>query len=172
MIMRKNRVFGRDCFPPRFEYFGEGNGEKMEWLKVVVDYGVIWILVSLSVLSLGVAIERNMIYKKIAIEDFPDKKSLELELTRKLHLIATIGSNAPYLGLLGTVLGIMLTFYSMGKEGFMDTTKIMTGLALALKATAVGLVVAIPSVVLYNLLLRRAKVIMMKWEIRYGREGN
>lgn len=144
----------------------------MEWLKVVVDYGVIWILVSLSVLSLGVAIERNMIYKKIAIEDFPDKKSLELELTRKLHLIATIGSNAPYLGLLGTVLGIMLTFYTMGKEGFMDTTKIMTGLALALKATAVGLVVAIPSVVLYNLLLRRAKVIMMKWEIRYGREGN
>ena len=144
----------------------------MEWLKVVVDYGVIWILVSLSVLSLGVAIERNMIYKKIAIEDFPDKKSLELELTRKLHLIATIGSNAPYLGLLGTVLGIMLTFYSMGKEGFMDTTKIMTGLALALKATAVGLVVAIPSVVLYNLLLRRAKVIMMKWEIRYEREGN
>jgi biopolymer transport protein ExbB len=144
----------------------------MEWLKEVVDYGVIWILVALSVLSLGIAIERNMIYKKITIEDFPDKKSLELVLTRKLHLIATIGSNAPYLGLLGTVLGIMLTFYTMGKEGFMDTVKIMTGLALALKATAVGLVVAIPSVVLYNLLLRRAKVIMMKWEIRNGREGN
>lgn len=144
----------------------------MEWLKEVVDYGVIWILLALSALSLGVAIERNMIYKKIAIEDFPDKKSLELELTRKLHLIATIGSNAPYLGLLGTVLGIMLTFYTMGKEGFMDTTKIMTGLALALKATAVGLIVAIPSVVLYNLLLRRAKVLMMKWEIRNGREGN
>jgi biopolymer transport protein ExbB len=144
----------------------------MEWLKEVVDYGVIWILVALSVLSLGIAIERNIIYKKIAIEDFPDKKSLELELTRKLHLIATVGSNAPYLGLLGTVLGIMLTFYTMGKEGFMDTVKIMTGLALALKATAVGLIVAIPSVVLYNLLLRRAKVIMMKWEIRNGREGN
>ncbi len=144
----------------------------MEWLKEVVDYGVIWILVALSVLSLGVAIERNMVYKKIAIEDFADKKSLELELTRKLHLIATIGSNSPYLGLLGTVLGIMLTFYTMGKEGFMDTVKIMTGLALALKATAVGLVVAIPSVVLYNLLLRRAKVIMMKWEIRNGRERN
>lgn len=144
----------------------------MEWLKEVVDYGVIWILVALSVLSLGVAIERSMVYRKIAIEDFADKKSLELELTRKLHLIATIGSNSPYLGLLGTVLGIMLTFYTMGKEGFMDTVKIMTGLALALKATAVGLVVAIPSVVLYNLLLRRAKVIMMKWEIRNGREGN
>ena len=108
----------------------------MEWLKEVVDYGVVLILVALSVLSLGIAIERNMIYKKIAIEDFPDKMSLELELTRKLHLIATIGSNAPYLGLLGKVLGIILTFYTMGKEGFMDTAKIMTGLALALKATA------------------------------------
>jgi biopolymer transport protein ExbB len=60
----------------------------------------------------------------------------------------------------------------MGKEGFMDTGKIMAGLALALKATAVGLVVAIPSVVLYNLLLRRAKVLMMKWEIINGRKGN
>jgi biopolymer transport protein ExbB len=144
----------------------------MEWLKVVVDYGVIWILIALSILSLGIAIERNIVYKKISIEDFSDKKSLELELTRKLHIIATIGSNAPYLGLLGTVLGIMLTFFTMGKEGFMDTGKIMVGLALALKATAVGLVVAIPSVVFYNLLLRRAKVLMMKWEIRNGRERN
>jgi biopolymer transport protein ExbB len=144
----------------------------MEWLKGVVDYGVIWLLIALSILSLGIAVERNFIYKKIAIEDFPDKKSLELELTRKLHLIATIGSNAPYLGLLGTVMGIMLTFFTMGKEGFMDTGKIMAGLALALKATAVGLVVAIPSVVLYNLLLRRAKVLMMKWEIANGRKGN
>jgi biopolymer transport protein ExbB len=146
--------------------------KQMEWLKVVVDYGVVWMLVAMSILSVGIAIERNSVYKKIVIEEFTDKKSLELELTKKLHIIATIGSNAPYLGLLGTVLGIMLTFYTMGKEGFMDTGKIMIGLALALKATAVGLSVAIPSVVLYNLLLRRAKVLMMKWEIRNGREGN
>jgi biopolymer transport protein ExbB len=144
----------------------------MEWLKEVVDYGVIWLLVALSIFSIGIAIERNSVYKKIVLGDFADKKSLELEVSKKLHLIATIGSNAPYLGLLGTVFGIMLTFYTMGKEGFMDSGKIMIGLALALKATAVGLMVAIPSVVLYNLLLRRAKVLVMKWEIRNGREGN
>jgi biopolymer transport protein ExbB len=144
----------------------------MEWLKEVVDYGVIWLLVALSIFSVGIAIERNSVYKKIVLDDFTDKKSLELEVSKKLHLIATIGSNAPYLGLLGTVFGIMLTFYTMGKEGFMDSGKIMIGLALALKATAVGLMVAIPSVVLYNLLLRRAKVLIMKWEIRNGREGN
>lgn len=52
----------------------------------------------------------------------------------------------------------------------MDTGKIMIGLALALKATAVGLLVAIPSVALYNLLLRRVKVLIMQWEITNGRE--
>jgi biopolymer transport protein ExbB len=59
----------------------------------------------------------------------------------------------------------------MGREGFIDTGKIMIGLALALKATAVGLIVAIPSVVFYNALLRKVKVIMMRWEITRGREG-
>jgi len=119
----------------------------------------------------GIAIERHLLYRNIQLDKFPDRKTLEMELTRKLHLIATIGSNAPYIGLLGTVCGIMLTFYTMGNDGFLDTGKIMVGLALALKATAVGLCVAIPSVVLYNLLLRRAKVLMMNWEIRNGREG-
>ncbi|RQW89784.1 MAG: TonB-system energizer ExbB [Geobacter sp.] len=142
----------------------------MEWLKVIIDYGIIWLLVLLSIVAVACAIERNMVFKRIRLQDFSDKKSLELELTKKLHIIATIGSNAPYLGLLGTVLGIMLTFYSMGSEGFMDTGKIMMGLALALKATAVGLLVAIPSVVLYNLLLRKAKVLILRWEIMNGRE--
>jgi len=143
----------------------------MDWLKAAIDYGIIWFLVLLSLISVGIAIERHLLYRRINLEKFTDKKSLEIELTNKLHLIATIGSNAPYIGLLGTVCGIMLTFYTMGREGFMDTGKIMVGLALALKATAVGLCVAIPSVVLYNLLLRRAKVLMMRWEIRNGREG-
>jgi len=142
----------------------------MEWLKMVVDYGVIWLLILLSIVAVACAIERHLVYKNLRLQDFQDRKSLELELTKKLHVIATIGSNAPYLGLLGTVLGIMLTFYSMGQEGFMDTGKIMTGLALALKATAVGLLVAIPSVSLYNLLLRKVKVLILRWEIMNGRE--
>jgi len=52
----------------------------------------------------------------------------------------------------------------------MDTGKIMSGLALALKATAVGLLVAIPSVSLYNFLLRKIKVLLMSWEIVHGRK--
>ena len=62
----------------------------------------------------------------------------------------------------------MLTFYNMGLDATADASKIMIGLALALKATAVGLVVALVSVVSYNALLRKAKVLLMQWEIAYG----
>ncbi len=71
----------------------------------------------------------------------------------------------PYIGLLGTVLGIMLTFYNMGLDASVDTSKIMIGLALALKATAIGLVVALVSVVAYNAMLRKTSVLLMQWEI-------
>jgi len=142
----------------------------MKWLKYSIDYGIIGVLISMSVIAVTIAIERRMTFRRIKIKNFTDKKALELELTQKLHIIATIGSNAPYIGLLGTVLGIMLTFYNMGNQGFMDSGAIMSGLALALKATAVGLLVAIPSVVMYNFLLRKVKVLLMQWEIANGRE--
>jgi biopolymer transport protein ExbB len=136
----------------------------MEWLQAVVDYGIIGLLIIMSIIAVAITVERHLVFRKIRVEDFDDKKSLEIELTKKMHIIATIGSNAPYIGLLGTVLGIMLTFYTIGKEGLMDTGKIMTGLALALKATAIGLVVAIPSITFYNFLLRKVKVLIAQWE--------
>ena len=142
----------------------------MDWLKVSIDYGIIGFLISMSIIAVAIAIERYFVYKRLRISDFKDKKLLELEVGSKLHVIATIGSSAPYIGLLGTVLGIMLTFQTMGSEGLMDAGKIMVGLSLALKATAVGLLVAIPAVVFYNLLLRKVKVILMQWEIMNGRE--
>ena len=141
----------------------------MEWLHYAVDYGMIGLLVVMSIIAFSIGIERYLVFKKVRIENYEDKKSLELYLTQKLHIIAIVGSNAPYIGLLGTVFGIMLTFYTMGKSGFMDTGKIMISLALALKVTAVGLLVAIPAVIIYNLLLRRVKVLVLQWEIRDGR---
>lgn len=143
----------------------------MDWLKAAIDYGVIGFLILMSIVAVGVAMERRNFYRKLDIGLFADKKELELVLTRKLHIIATIGSNAPYIGLLGTVLGIMLTFSAMGEQGFMDAGKIMVGLALALKATAFGLVVAIPAVTSYNFLVRQAKELILTWEIAHGREG-
>ncbi len=142
----------------------------MEWLQSVIDYGVVGLLVVMSITAVAIAIERKLFYRKIHIAAYGDKKALELALMRRLHLIATIGSNAPYIGLLGTVLGIMLTFSAIGRQGLVDTGQIMSGLALALKATAIGLVVAIPAVVVYNLLLNSAKQLILEWEVRNGRE--
>jgi biopolymer transport protein ExbB len=142
----------------------------MNWLSGAIDFGVIGLLAALSVLVVAVSLERHALYRRINIADFEDLKSLELELSHRLPVIASVGSNAPYLGLLGTVLGIMLTFYHMGQDAAMDTGRIMTGLALALKSTAAGLIVALIAVVLYNALLRKAKVLTMKWEIANGRK--
>ena len=122
----------------------------------------------MSVVAVAIALERYHFLRQISLREFQHRQLLELELTRRLHLIATIGSNAPYIGLLGTVLGIMLIFYNMGQQGMVDSAKIMTGLALTLKATAAGLLVAIPAVVLYNLLLRRAKELLLTWDTHNG----
>jgi len=140
----------------------------MEWLKQFTDYGITGILAFMSVVALGIAIERKLYYRTVKPDDFQCLRSLELAMTRKLHIIATIGSNAPYIGLLGTVTGIMVTFASIGEEGIADAGKIMVGLALALKATAIGLVVAIPAVASYNFLLRAVKEKIMEWEISHG----
>lgn len=142
----------------------------MNWIGYTIDYGILGLLLLMSIIAVGVALERRHYYRKVEIAAFKDKKELELALTRRLHVVATIGSNAPYVGLLGTVLGIMLTFSTIGQQGLVDSGRIMTGLALALKATAAGLVVAIPAVVFYNFLLRSAKERILQWEVEYGRE--
>lgn len=135
------------------------------WAEQALDYGVIGLLMMMSIVSLWLFIERLMAYGAIRIGDYETKEELELDLGDHVSTIATIGSNAPYVGLLGTVLGIMITFYSLGDVGAVDPKKIMTGLALALKATAMGLIVAIPSIVFYNILLRKIERILTLWDI-------
>ncbi len=143
----------------------------MNWLAYFIDYGIIGLLILLSIISLAIFIERYLFFRRLNTENLIlDRKLFEIEITKRMAIIATIGSNAPYIGLLGTVLGIMLTFYTIGREGYVDATKIMLGLALALKATAIGLVVAIPSIVFYNYLTRKTKVALLQWDGKHGRE--
>lgn len=129
----------------------------MDGLKAAIDYGVIGLLMVLSVWAVAVAIERFGYYRRIKVTEHETRVELEVALTRRLVVIGTVAANAPYIGLLGTVLGIMLTFQTMGISGDMDVKSIMTGLALALKATAMGLLVAIPCVALNNALRRRVR---------------
>jgi biopolymer transport protein ExbB len=140
----------------------------MDALKNLVDYGVIGVLCALSVWAVAVAIERWQFYRRLDLSRFPNQQVLQIALTKRLVVIGTVAANAPYIGLLGTVLGIMLTFHTMGTSGAIAVSTIMIGLSLALKATAVGLLVAIPCVVLNNALRRRVAELMTANEVQHG----
>ena len=138
----------------------------IEQLSQVVDYGIIGLLVFLSFLTFAYAIERMLFYRSVKLEDYTHKLALEIDLTKRLPSIASIGVNAPYIGLLGTVVAIILTFYIIGdQQDTIDPGEIMKHLALALKATAAGLLVAIPATVIYNALLSKVDILLSKWEI-------
>jgi biopolymer transport protein ExbB len=135
----------------------------MELLKSHLDAGIIAVLGFMSFLAIAFVIERFLYYARVELGAFDHPDDLEIALTRHLTAIASVGANAPYVGLLGTVLGILITFYDIGQSGTIETASIMVGLALALKATALGLVVAIPSIIFYNALLRRVEVLKARW---------
>lgn len=135
----------------------------IELIKNLIDYGVIALLIFMSFISFWFFIERVIFYKRVDVKGFKNKKTLDIALTKHLTIIGTIASNSPYIGLLGTVMAIMLTFFNMG-NGDIDASKIMSSLALALKATAIGLVVAIVSQIFYNILGRYAEVLESLYE--------
>lgn len=88
----------------------------------------------------------------------------KLRLERNLNFLGTVGSNAPFIGLLGTVLGIIETFRAIERTGVMGSAEysnaVMAGIYEALVATAVGLLVAIPAVIGFNYFQRRVKALL------------
>jgi biopolymer transport protein ExbB len=142
----------------------------LKYAENALDYGVMGILVIMSIVTLWLFIERMMFYKSVRTEDYEHRDNLELDLTDNISIISAIGTNAPYVGLLGTVVGIMITFYSMGDVGAVDAKQIMVGLALALKATAMGLVVAMPAIVFYTISLRKVERILTKFDVSKEKE--
>ncbi|MCP4878610.1 MAG: TonB-system energizer ExbB [Gammaproteobacteria bacterium] len=135
----------------------------MGFLKTYLDPMVFGTLGVMSFLSIWFAIERLQYYRRVELHDYDHADELNVYLTRNLTVIYSIGANAPYVGLLGTVLGILITFYDLGQGGDIEPAAIMLGLALALKATAGGLLVAIPAILAYNALLRKVEVLTAKW---------
>ena len=136
----------------------------MEFLKANVDYIILGILGLMSLIMLWKVLERYIFLARVDVRDYPNIHELNIALERNLTPIYTIGSNAPYVGLLGTVTGILITFYDMGQHGGnIDAAQIMVGLALALKATALGILVAIPSIMFYNMLSRKVDIHREKW---------
>jgi len=92
---------------------------------------------------------------------FEAQESMEKRgLERGLSFLGTVGANAPFLGLTGTVLGILVAFDRFAASGGQGSTEVMVAISQALVATAAGLVVAIPAVVFYNILRNRNKEIL------------
>ncbi|WP_028486513.1 TonB-system energizer ExbB [Thiomicrorhabdus chilensis] len=136
----------------------------MEILKTYLDLSVFSLLGIMAFIALWFTLERLFFYAKVQVTDYPHLEMLQVDLTKNLTAISIIGSNAPYIGLLGTVLGILITFYDLGKLDTIDTGAIMTGLALALKATAAGIALAIPSIMAYNGLMRKVDVLSAQFK--------
>jgi len=191
--------------------------EKIFAFAHLADQVVLWILVALSVLSIGMILERFFALRKAAsnsnkirarvrmalqsnsvddvegiakeidtlegraasyaLKHMKDSGSKGLEeifntfaLTEKpelekfLGFLATVGSNAPYIGLLGTVLGIMKAFNDLASAAEAGQQTVMMGISLALVATAAGLFVAIPAVIFYNYYSKKVRAIMQSLE--------
>ena len=176
---------------------------------------VMWLLVALSVLCVGVAIERaiflmrntspadklqaaintfltggdKVTFRKVldgmtgvearvlaagieAAEDNSDAAEEAIagniifekeKMSRGLIVLGSTGSNAPFVGLLGTVLGIIKAFADLATSNEASTA-VMAGISEALVATAIGLLVAIPAVVLFNFFQSKNKSILARVE--------
>lgn len=191
--------------------------EKIFAIAHLADQVVLWILLILSVVSIGMILERYFALKKVSaeskrvrtrikmalqsnsVEDVEDiakdptslegrvasyalkhmrengTKGLEEifntfslterpELERFLGFLATVGSNAPYIGLLGTVLGIMKAFNDLAITPEAGQQTVMAGISLALVATAAGLAVAMPAVISYNYFNKQVRGILQSLE--------
>ncbi len=134
-------------------------GKFMEILKSYVDILIFTILGLMAFIALWCVIERLLFFRKLELKNFNTQENFEAAITENLTTLHIIYSNAPYVGLLGTVIGIMITFYDMGLSGNIDVKSIVMGLSLALKATALGLLVAIPSLISYNALFRKVSLL-------------
>jgi biopolymer transport protein ExbB len=98
---------------------------------------------------------------KAAVQDIMEGERLRmgLFLGRRLSFLGTLGANAPFIGLFGTVLGIIHAFKDLALTEGGGGPAVMAGIAEALVATAVGLLVAIPAVVMYNFFHGRLHVV-------------
>lgn len=88
-------------------------------------------------------------------QDSVERRRLSWE--KNLAVLATIGSNAPFVGLFGTVLGIIKAFKDLSAQSASGAQAVSSGISEALVATAVGLLVAIPAVVAFNLFSRKVR---------------
>ena len=182
--------------------------ERLIEIAAVGPEWVLWLLLVLSLLSVGTIIERAIFFRRRRLRMVPFSRELEdklrtedlenvrtllknnhgfesvallrtlewfddgaeamsevleaaireqrLELDQGSAFLGTVGNNAPFVGLLGTVLGVVDAFQELGNTSGAAIGSVMGGIAEALIATGLGIAVALPAVVAYNLFTKRA----------------
>lgn len=182
--------------------------ERLIEIAAVGPEWVLWLLLVLSLFSVGTIIERAIFFRRRRLKMVPFSRELEdklrtedlgavrtllknthgfesvallrtlewfddgaeamsevleaaireqrLELDKGSAFLGTVGNNAPFVGLLGTVLGVVDAFQELGNTSGAAIGAVMGGISQALIATALGIAVALPAVVAYNLFTKRA----------------
>ena len=87
-----------------------------------------------------------------------ETQAVKLGLERNLAFLGTVGNNAPFVGLLGTVIGVLRAFHSLDKSGGQISSGLMAEVGEALVATAIGILVALPAVAFFNFFQRAIRV--------------
>ncbi len=146
---------------------------------------VLWLLVLSSLASVAVMVERGRVLRgearrhevrarvvaaaekaagrgRLAVLEAAETQMLveKLGLERGLIILGTMGNIAPFIGLAGTVLGIIKAFHDLSISGTGSSQVVMRGISEALVATAAGLFVAIPAVIAYNGFSRRVQTVL------------
>ena len=103
----------------------------------------------------GDALDKDGIKKRIASRLERIEAAGARHIARGTGILATIGATAPFVGLFGTVWGIMNSFIGISKSHTTNLAVVAPGIAEALLATAFGLVAAIPAVIIYNMFSRQ-----------------
>lgn len=132
-----------------------------------IEIGVGAILTLSLILILYFSFERYNSFKVLSsqLAKFKNKTELEMLLSEKMIVISTISSNALYVGLLGTTLGIILTLNAID---IADKKALIQSLSIPLLSTAASLVVAILGSFFYSILVNKIEFILKRWDIEHG----
>jgi biopolymer transport protein ExbB len=147
----------------------DGLRKKVESVLRKKDYDAIGAILEKDRSSAaGIALKAMRNMKENGI-DFEDSLAIaiseeKLSLESRISILGTLGSNAPFVGLLGTVLGIIHAFHNLAMNTKGGPAVVMAGISEALVATALGLFVAIPAVAAYNYFVRYIKRVMVSAE--------
>ena len=108
-------------------------------------------------IRLSASLRAEGLKERVALQLERIEMSISRKVSRGTGVLATIGSTAPFVGLFGTVWGIMNSFIGISNAHTTNLAVVAPGIAQALLATAFGLVAAIPAVVVYNVLARQTQ---------------